>query len=250
MSWDTQASRCILDPVGPPCSHTDCSSVRSKWQATGAHAASRPCQRLLLWASTRVRLQEGKGIRGVCMYVLNAEGREGDTVGRTGQLGQSPAADDSRPAGRHRAPRSQQSPCRRFTFREGSARLPHALPLLTLLPWSRFFPHSSPSAHGGAREWVYTCLTSGLASEARLRLESASHKESLLRRERFREATSARFEATRAVLQSRGPARWRRKPTRRGSRRNRILRAPLKTLLGLRAPGAGSTLDLCHCSRQ
>lgn len=106
--------------------------------------------------------------RGVCMSVLNAEGKEEGRGTKWEGQGSWGRALQQTAAGWHRAPRSQQSPRRRFTFREGSARLPRAPPLLTLLPWSRFFRHSSPSAHGGAREWVYPCLTSGLASEERL----------------------------------------------------------------------------------
>lgn len=85
-------------------------------------------------------------------------------------------------------------------------------------------------------------------------LQSASHKETLQRQDRFREVTALGSEATGAILPSRGPARLRRKPTRRGSRRNQILRAPLKTLLGLRqeldqpltcATARGSKWPLC-----
>lgn len=104
-------------------------TVRSKWQATDVHAASRPCRHGPLWALTHVPVcRREREAHGVCTYVFNAEGKGG---GRSGK-GRDGAPQQT--TARWHGSLLQQSRCRRFTFREGSARPPCALPSLTLLP--------------------------------------------------------------------------------------------------------------------
>lgn len=86
-------------------------------------------------------------------------------MGRAGQLGQSPAADGSRMA--PCSPLPAVAP--QALYLQGGVCPASTRPsLANIAPLEQVLPPQLPSAHGGAREWVYPCLTSGLASEERL----------------------------------------------------------------------------------